>query len=69
MCVRTINYLEPIASAMERDGSDRKHIALAHVFRERIRDAKEELMDIDKPNSPVVHTTHLYNYQYTNMPE
>jgi hypothetical protein len=26
-------------------------------------------MDIDKPNSPVVHTTHLYNYQYTNMPE
>ena len=65
---KTINYFEPIASAMERDGSDRKHIALAHVFREQVRDAKEELMDIHKPHSPMVDTD-FYNRQYTDMSE
>lgn len=48
-CVRIINKLEPVASAMERDGSDSKHGALADVFREQVRDAKDELDEIYAP--------------------
>jgi hypothetical protein len=46
--VRVINKLEPVATAMERDGSDDRHIALSQVFHEQVRHAKDEIREIDK---------------------
>lgn len=54
MCRRTINYFEPIASAMDRERSDIKHGGLVDVFRDQVNDAKRELADLAKPNSSVV---------------
>lgn len=41
-----IRKLEPITSALARDGSDPKHFPLHHVFTEDINDSKRELLRI-----------------------
>ena len=46
--VRVVDKLEPVATAMERDGSDDRHIPLSQVFIEEIRHAKEEIRKIDE---------------------
>ena len=47
ICLRKINKLEPVASAMRRGNSDAKHPALADIFEEQVRNAKSELLVID----------------------
>ena len=47
ICLRKINKLEPVASAMRRGNSDPKHPALADIFEEQVRDAKSELLEMN----------------------
>jgi hypothetical protein len=44
--------LEPITSALGRDGSDPKNNALHHVFTEHINDSKKELLRIRNDTLP-----------------
>lgn len=43
--IRISNKLEP----MEREENDSKHPALAQIFREKVTNAKSELLEIEKP--------------------
>lgn len=45
MCIRTINKLEPVASAMERDEYNRRNIQLSQIFSEQVRLEKKELRE------------------------
>lgn len=45
--IRIIDRLEPVASAMRRNPSDPKHMPLANVFEEQVRDAKSEIQQIN----------------------
>jgi len=50
ICIRTINKLEPLASAMEREKSHPIHGGWADAFGEQFREAKSELNQMeDKP--------------------
>jgi|SRR5689334_503947 hypothetical protein len=47
ICIRTINKLEPLASAMEREKSHPIHGGLADAFGEQVREAKSELNQME----------------------
>ena len=44
----TINKLEPLASAMDRDNSHRIHGSFQDVFKEHLKTARKELEGLDR---------------------
>lgn len=60
-CIRVVDKLEPVDSAMERDDSDSRHPALAQIFREQVRYAKAELLEIEKTSYGVYGETCEYS--------